>query len=96
MRSPVGLSAVIKLAPVRVVGMTMGAWFLYSGLSNFLAGVIARATGVETLGGQLANMADTKAGYIEVYTNVAYVAVGVAVFMFLISPLINKWMRGAE
>ena len=45
MLSPVGLSAVTKLAPVRVVGMTMGAWFLYTGLSNYLAGVISRATG---------------------------------------------------
>jgi len=36
MVSPVGLSAVTKMAPARVVGMTMGAWFLYSGLSNFL------------------------------------------------------------
>ncbi|MEM7083428.1 MAG: oligopeptide:H+ symporter [Pseudomonadota bacterium] len=96
MLSPVGLSAVTKLAPVRVVGMTMGAWFLYSGLSNFLAGVIARATGAETLGGKLTNAAAAKAGYIDVYTNVAYVASGIALFMLLISPIIKKWMHGAD
>ena len=44
MVSPVGLSAVTKLAPAKIVGMTMGAWFLYSGLSNYLAGAIARTT----------------------------------------------------
>ncbi len=96
MLSPVGLSAVTKLAPARVVGLTMGAWFLYSGLSNFLAGVIARGTGTETLGGQLTNVAAAKAAYIDVYSNVAYVAMGIALFMLLISPLIKKWMRGAE
>lgn len=93
MVSPVGLSAVTKMAPARVVGMTMGAWFLYSGLSNYLAGVIARTTGAETLGGQLTDVASAKAGYISVYTNVAYVAIGIALLMLLISPIIKKWMH---
>ena len=94
--SPVGLSAVTKMAPPQVVGMTMGAWFLYSGLSNFLAGVIARTTGAETLGGQLTDVAAAKAGYIAVYTNVAYVAIGIAVFMLLVSPIIKKWMHNED
>ena len=96
MLSPVGLSAVTKLAPARVVGMTMGAWFLYSGLSNFLAGVIARTTGAETIGGQMTNVAAAKAGYIEVYSNVGYIAIGIALFMLLISPIIKKLMHGAD
>ncbi|MEL6361047.1 MAG: MFS transporter, partial [Pseudomonadota bacterium] len=93
MVSPVGLSAVTKMAPARVVGMTMGAWFLYSGLSNYLAGVIARTTGAETIGGQLTDVAAAKAGYAAVYTNVAYVAMGVALVMLIISPLIKSLMK---
>lgn len=93
MLSPVGLSAVTKLAPARVVGMAMGSWFLYSGLSNYLAGVIARGTGAETIGGQLTNVAAAKATYISVYTNVAYIAMGIGVAMFVISPLIRRLMR---
>lgn len=93
MVSPVGLSAVTKLAPARVVGMTMGAWFLYSGLSNYLAGVIARTTGAETIGGQITDVAAAKASYVAVYTQVAYVAMGIGVFMLLISPIIKKWMQ---
>lgn len=96
MVSPVGLSVVTKMAPGRVVGMTMGAWFLYSGLSNYLAGVIARTTGAETLGGQLTDVASAKAGYIAVYTNVAYVAMGIAVLMLLVSPVIKKWMQNED
>jgi POT family proton-dependent oligopeptide transporter len=40
--SPVGLSAMTKLAPVRIGGMMMGVWFLATSVGNFLAG---RVTG---------------------------------------------------
>jgi len=96
MVSPVGLSVVTKLAPPRVVGMTMGAWFLYSGLSNYLAGVIASTTGAETIGGQLTDVAAAKANYISVYTQVGYIAMGVAALMLIFSPVIKKMMEGAE
>ncbi|MEM7493669.1 MAG: peptide MFS transporter [Pseudomonadota bacterium] len=92
MVSPVGLSAVTKMAPARVVGMSMGAWFLFSGLSNYLAGVIARTTGAKTIGGQITDVAAAKATYVQVYSNVAYVAMGIGVFMLLISPIIKRWM----
>jgi len=94
--SPVGLSVVTKLAPIRVVGMTMGAWFLYSGLSNYLAGAIARTTGAETIGGQMTNIAVAKAGYIQVYSQVGYIALGIALLMLLLSPVITKMMRDAD
>ncbi|NNL90087.1 MAG: MFS transporter, partial [Marinicaulis sp.] len=93
MLSPVGLSAVTKMAPARVVGMAMGSWFLYSGLSNYLAGIIARGTGAETIGGQLTDVAAAKATYVSVYTNVGYVAMAIGVGMLIISPLIKSWMK---
>jgi proton-dependent oligopeptide transporter, POT family len=94
--SPVGLSAMTKLAPPVAGGLVMGTWFLYTGLSNSLAGVIAASTGAETIGGKIIDATAAKAGYASVYTNVAYVAIGVAVFMFIISPIIKKWMHEAE
>jgi len=94
--SPVGLSVVTKLAPTRIVGMTMGSWFLYSGVSNYLAGVIARTTGAETIGGQMTNVAAAKAGYVQVYSQVGYIALGIALVMLIISPIIKKMMRGAD
>lgn len=96
MVSPVGLSAVSKLAPARAVGMTMGAWFLYSGLSNYLAGIIAAGTGAETIGGQLTDVVAAKALYAQVYTEVAYIAMAMAVVMLLLAPLIKKMMHGAD
>jgi POT family proton-dependent oligopeptide transporter len=36
--SPVGLSAMTKLAPERIVGQMMGIWFLGASLGNFIGG----------------------------------------------------------
>lgn len=36
--SPVGLSTVTKLSPVRIVGLMMGVWFLSVSLGNYAAG----------------------------------------------------------
>lgn len=39
--SPVGLSTVTKLAPAKLVGLMMGAWFLATSVGNKLAGYLA-------------------------------------------------------
>jgi POT family proton-dependent oligopeptide transporter len=39
--SPVGLSAMTKLAPVRIGGLMMGVWFLASSVGNFMAGRVS-------------------------------------------------------
>jgi POT family proton-dependent oligopeptide transporter len=39
--SPVGLSTVTKLSPIRLVGLMMGVWFLATSIGNYLAGVAA-------------------------------------------------------
>jgi len=39
--SPIGLSLVTKLAPVRILGFIMGIWFLSNAVGNFTAGSVA-------------------------------------------------------
>ena len=39
--SPVGLSAMTKLAPARIGGLMMGVWFLAASVGNFIAGRLA-------------------------------------------------------
>ena len=39
--SPVGLSLVSRLAPARLLGITMGMWFLAEAIANFLSGNLA-------------------------------------------------------
>jgi len=43
--SPVGLSAMTKLAPTRLAGMTMGLWFVSTGAGNYLGGRMASLYG---------------------------------------------------
>ncbi len=42
--SPVGLSAMTKLAPTRLVGLIMGVWFLAASMGNYMAGRAVQLT----------------------------------------------------
>ena len=39
--SPVGLSAMTKLAPARIGGLMMGVWFLATSVGNFIGGRVS-------------------------------------------------------
>ena len=39
--SPVGLSAMTRLAPARIAGLVMGVWFLAASVGNYLGGAVA-------------------------------------------------------
>ncbi len=93
MLSPVGLSAMTKLAPARLVGLFMAGWFVYSGLGNALSGVIAAAAGAETVGGQIVDVAGAKKNYIQVFSSIGYIGMAIGFVMLLISPIIKKWMN---
>ena len=96
MLSPVGLSAMTKLAPARLVGLFMAGWFVYSGLGNALSGVIAAAAGAETVGGQIVDVAGAKKNYIQVFSSIGYLGMGIGVLMLLIAPIIKVWMDEAD
>jgi len=82
--SPVGLSAMNRLAPGHMASLIMGTWFFASATGNFAAGLIAAAVGAEGAGPDRV---------VEVYSTVGWVAVGVGVFVIVISPLIKKLMH---
>ena len=42
--SPVGLSAMTKLAPARIAGLMMGVWFLATSVGNFIGGRVSSAS----------------------------------------------------
>ena len=87
--SPVGLSAMNRLAPTHLASLIMGTWFFASATGNFVAGLIAAATGAEGIGGEAAG----KAQVLEVYSTVGWIAVGVGVGVVVISPLIKRLMH---
>ncbi|MBB4632150.1 peptide MFS transporter [Sphingosinicella soli] len=87
--SPVGLSAMNRLAPTHMASLIMGAWFFASAAGNFVAGLIAAATGA--VHGTEAGAA--KEVVLGVYSNVGWVAIGAGVVVLIISPLIRRLMH---
>jgi POT family proton-dependent oligopeptide transporter len=94
--SPVGLSMVTKLSPPRMVSTVMGAWFLATAFSNFLAGMIAALTGIGH-GTKERGMIPFPDQTVNVYGNVFYqIAVAsiiASVVLLVLSPLLVKWMH---
>jgi POT family proton-dependent oligopeptide transporter len=86
--SPIGLSMVTKLAPIRLVGLGMGGWFLSTAIGNNLAGLFAAGVSGET------GMTVTSA--LDGYTMGFWILLGGGVLLFLIAPLINKLMHGVR
>ena len=86
--SPVGLSAMNRLSPTHMASLIMGTWFFASAAGNFAAGLIASATGAEGVGEEAG-----KQVVLDVYSTVGWFAVGVGVFVMVISPLIKKLMH---
>lgn len=95
--SPVGLSMVTKLAPARLVSTVMGAWFLATAFSQFLAAIIAQFTGVgqegEGAAVTLPVPKETVHVYGDVFGKIAMAAVVSALVCLLLSPLLSRWMH---
>jgi len=87
--SPVGLSAMNRLAPVHLASLIMGAWFFASATGNFAAGLIAAAAGAGDGNGGTA----TQQTVLDVYSTVGWVAIGAGVAVLAISPLVRKLMH---
>jgi POT family proton-dependent oligopeptide transporter len=84
--SPVGLSAMNRLAPAHMASLIMGAWFFASATGNFSAGLIASAAGGH-------DGAATAESILTVYSNVGWMAIGAGVLVLLVSPQIRRLMH---
>ena len=100
--SPVGLSAMTRLAVPKMVGLVMGAWFLASGFGNFVAAEIAKLTSSDKIEAQIKAL--EKAGEevpvdllrgpaMDVYNTIGWVAIGVGVALIVVSPIVKKMMH---
>jgi POT family proton-dependent oligopeptide transporter len=78
-----------RLAPAHMASQIMGCWFFASAAGNFVAGMIARATGSEAASGSDA----AQEVVLDVYSTIGWIAVAVGVGFLLISPLIKKLMH---
>jgi POT family proton-dependent oligopeptide transporter len=94
--SPVGLSAVTKLSISKVVGVSMGTWFLATALSETVATRIGRMAAIDTPRGEVVDVAAALAKYTELYGFLMWLGIGTGVFMLLISPILKRWMHGTH
>jgi POT family proton-dependent oligopeptide transporter len=84
--SPVGLSAMNRLAPSYLASLIMGAWFYMTAVGNFVAGKIGEATGGH--GGEM-----SKEKLLEIYEMFGWISIGAAVAVLLLSPIVKRWMH---
>lgn len=93
--SPVGLSLVTKLAPEKVAGLMMGAWFLSSSLAHQAGKWIGEMMfDEEKIQGLTASESlETSLG---VLTQVGMFAIGAAVLLLILSPILKRWMHGVK
>jgi len=84
--SPVGLSAMARLAPLHLASFVMGAWFYMTAVGNFVAGKIGEATGGES--GEM-----TQEATLAIYSKIGWITMGVAVVVLAVSPFIRKLMH---
>jgi POT family proton-dependent oligopeptide transporter len=77
--SPVGLSTISKLSPVRMVGLMMGVWFLSISIGSYIAG---RTTQIFAQG--------TPSVLTRAFGIFAGITLAAALLLALITPLINK------
>jgi POT family proton-dependent oligopeptide transporter len=76
--SPVGLSAMTKLAPLRVAGLMMGVWYLATSAGNFIGGRLSSLYG---------SMPPT-----NLFGAIAAVGVAAGIVMFALTPPIKRLM----
>jgi POT family proton-dependent oligopeptide transporter len=78
--SPMGLSLVSKLSPVRITSLMMGGWFLSTSIGNKLSGILASQW----------DEYDNKANYFWLNFALLFIA---AIFLFVMLRWLNKVMK---
>lgn len=82
--SPIGLSSMTRLSVPSMTGLMMGTWFLATAAGNFIASLIAQATGGEGAG---------PGRVLEVYGRIGWFAMGVGVVVLVLAPFVTKLMH---
>ena len=92
--SPIGLSMVVKLSPVKFTSLLMGVWFLAMANANKFAGVLsgfypdpARETPPSIIGIEIVTLYD----FFMIFV---IMAGGASLILFLLSKLLLKMMNG--
>jgi POT family proton-dependent oligopeptide transporter len=88
--SPVGLSSMTKLAPGRLVGQMMGAWFMGAAIGNLVAGLVTRyMPETETIEAAIQNG-------VQLFGAVAAIAAAAGLLFIVFSRPIRRMQSGVN
>jgi POT family proton-dependent oligopeptide transporter len=79
MISPVGLSMVSKIAPIKLASLLMGVWLASSAVANMVAGQLAAYT--------------QSLGYLEIFSVIGFVTIGLGIVLLFLSKPVAKLMK---
>ncbi len=91
--SPIGMSLMTKLSPVKLQAVMMGMWFLASAYGQYFAGLLG--AGIAEAGEHLSPY-EKLVVYCEGYKTLALYALICGVVMIAIAPLVKKLMVGIK
>ncbi|EEM06922.1 MULTISPECIES: peptide MFS transporter [Bacillus] len=77
--SPIGLSMVSAIAPVKLASLLMGVWLAGSGMANYLAGALAAFT--------------QSLGYLEVFASIGIIVIVLGLVLLMFSKKIAHMME---
>lgn len=100
--SPVGLSYVTKVAPLKFASLLMGVWFLANAAANKVAGFLAGYTPTPGevvavpeagLGGYIQQLSATNKGFFTIFVVTSF---GAAIVLFVCVPLLKRLTRSVK
>jgi POT family proton-dependent oligopeptide transporter len=91
--SPIGLSMVTKLSPVKMVAMMMGIWFFASAIGEFLAGKIGSMMSVPQNILAKNDPVLSLPYYADVIQKIGIASVIIGILLMFTVPLLKRWMK---
>jgi proton-dependent oligopeptide transporter, POT family len=77
--SPVGLSLVSRISPVKIASLLMGVWFLSNAAANYVSGYLAAYT--------------QSLGYLDIFLGIGIIVIILGLILMLISKFIVRLME---
>jgi len=91
--SPIGMSVMTKLSPVKLQAVVMGMWFLASAYGQYFAGLLG--AGIAEAGDGMSNF-DKLQVYTQGYGQLGIYSVIIGVIIIVISPIMKRLMGGVK
>jgi POT family proton-dependent oligopeptide transporter len=89
--SPIGLSLMTKLSPLRMQGLIMGMWFLASAYGQYVAGLLGAGM---SLSNEASTARDKLMAYTDGYLQLGCYALAAALVMALLNRPMRRMMQG--